>query len=114
MFLTPRGDCRGLYVASQAASGFEVRELQGGTSTLGFTYRIMAHRKDLAAPRLERVTRPAPAALGGPGVSPPTGTTPTVATPAPSATPQPPSTQTATPTPTTLPTPGSAGSPSAT
>ena len=45
---------------------FEVRELQGGTSSLAFSYRVVAKRKDIAGPRLERVEilaapqRPAP------------------------------------------------------
>ena len=30
VFLTPDGDCKGLYIASKIASGFEVRELGGG------------------------------------------------------------------------------------
>ena len=83
VFLMPRGDCRGLYVASQTAAGFEARELQGGTSTLAFSYRIMAYRKDIAGPRLERVTIPQPPPLPSPGdPGPPTtpGTTPTPTT----------------------------------
>jgi hypothetical protein len=47
VFLTPRGDCRGLYVRSQSGASFEVRELGGGTSSVAFSYRIVAHRKDI-------------------------------------------------------------------
>src|SRR5262249_61747601 len=36
VFLTPEGDCRGLYVRKSAAS-FEVRELAGGTSSVAFS-----------------------------------------------------------------------------
>jgi hypothetical protein len=32
VFLTPNGDCKGLYVTNKAAASFEVRELGGGTS----------------------------------------------------------------------------------
>ena len=78
VFLTPRGDCRGLYIASQTATGFEVRELQGGTSTLTFSYRIMANRKDITAPRMERIAVRKPTEV----VTRPTDpTTPTTRTP---------------------------------
>jgi hypothetical protein len=46
VFLTPEGDCRGLYVRKSAAS-FEVRELAGGTSSVAFSYRIVGRRKDI-------------------------------------------------------------------
>ena len=45
VFLTPTGDCKGLYVTNKAGDSFEVRELGGGTSSIGFEYRIMARRK---------------------------------------------------------------------
>jgi hypothetical protein len=62
VFLTPRGDSRGLYVSAQTSGGFEVREQQGGMNSLEFDYRVVAKRKDLAGPRLERVivTSPRP------------------------------------------------------
>jgi hypothetical protein len=47
VFLTPEGDCKGLYVSSKSARGFEVRELQGGASGVRFSYRIVAKRKDI-------------------------------------------------------------------
>ncbi len=31
VFLTPLGDCNGLYVAEKTPTGFTVRELNGGT-----------------------------------------------------------------------------------
>jgi len=68
VFLTPEGDCKGLYVSSKTPTGFEVRELQGGTSGVTFSYRILARRKDLVGLRLEKVAPP-PAAL--PPISPP-------------------------------------------
>jgi hypothetical protein len=42
VFITPRGDNRGLYIESQTREGFTVRESQGGSSTLAFDYRIIA------------------------------------------------------------------------
>jgi hypothetical protein len=42
VFVTPRGDTRGLYVAATRPSGFVVRESQGGRSTVGFDYRVVA------------------------------------------------------------------------
>jgi hypothetical protein len=48
VFLTPEGDCQGLYVRRRGTS-FEVHELQGGTSNVAFSYRIVAKRKDIKA-----------------------------------------------------------------
>jgi hypothetical protein len=56
IFLTPLGDCKGLFVNASSALGFAVRELQGGTSTLAFSYRLVARRKDVSAPRLAQVS----------------------------------------------------------
>src|SRR5262249_46435113 len=47
VFITPEGDCRGLYVRRKHAASFEVRELAGGKSSVMFSYRIVAHRKDI-------------------------------------------------------------------
>jgi hypothetical protein len=47
VFLTPEGDCKGLYVRSKCGASFEVRELQSGTSSVTFSYRIVAKRKDI-------------------------------------------------------------------
>jgi len=47
VFLTPEGDCGGLYIKSKRGNGFEVRELQGGTSSVAFSYRIVGKRKDI-------------------------------------------------------------------
>jgi hypothetical protein len=85
VFLTPEGDCRGLYVRRKSAVSFEVRELMGGKSAIAFSYRIIGWRKDIkghrrfakidthlpAPPRARRLRpprrlkgpRPAPAAL---------------------------------------------------
>jgi hypothetical protein len=47
VFLTPEGDCRGLYVRGKSAASFEVRELAGGKSNVAFSYRIAGRRKDI-------------------------------------------------------------------
>jgi hypothetical protein len=47
VFLTAEGDCRGLYVSRKSATGFEVRESQGGASSVRFSYRIVARRRDI-------------------------------------------------------------------
>src|SRR5262249_47906149 len=47
VFVAPEGDCRGLYVRGKGAASFEVRELQGGTSSIAFSYRIVGRRKDV-------------------------------------------------------------------
>jgi hypothetical protein len=56
VFVTPAGDCEGLYVAARSASSFEVRELKSGTSNVAFDYRIVAHRKGLDGVRLPDVS----------------------------------------------------------
>jgi hypothetical protein len=42
VFLTPEGDTRGLYVTNKTLKGFTVRENQGGSSSVSFSYRIVA------------------------------------------------------------------------
>jgi hypothetical protein len=46
VFLTPNGDCKGLYVHQKSSTSFEVRELGGGNSNVKFDYRITALRKN--------------------------------------------------------------------
>ena len=58
VFLTPEGDCKGLYVTAKTSGSFTVRELQGGTSSLPFSYRVVAKRQGAAGKRLERLERP--------------------------------------------------------
>jgi hypothetical protein len=73
VFVTPEGDCAGLYVRGKSATRFEVRELQGGKSSVAFSYRIVARRKGirrhrrfakvdtrLPVPRAPTARRPAP------------------------------------------------------
>jgi hypothetical protein len=52
VFLTPKGDCKGLYVTNESAASFEVRELGGGKASIGFDYRIMAHRRGYETVRM--------------------------------------------------------------
>jgi hypothetical protein len=47
IFITAGADCRGLYVRRRTARSFEVRELQDGTSSVTFSYNIVARRKDI-------------------------------------------------------------------
>lgn len=56
VFLTPKGDSNGLYVINPTAAGFEVRENRGGTSTLAFSYRIVARPYGQHATRLQMIT----------------------------------------------------------
>ena len=57
VFLTPGGDCKGLYIAQKSATSFTVRELGGGTSSIAFDYRIMAKRKGYERVRLLDTTK---------------------------------------------------------
>lgn len=52
VFVTPNGDCKGLYVTRKTESSFEVHELGGGSSSIDFDYRIVALRKDYENVRL--------------------------------------------------------------
>ena len=45
VFFTPKGDCKGLYIARETSTSFEVHELGGGRSTLEFDYRVVGHHK---------------------------------------------------------------------
>ena len=58
VFLTPNGDCKGLYVTRKTATSFEVHELGGGTASIAFDYRIMAKRKGYETVRLAEYADP--------------------------------------------------------
>ena len=58
VFLTPKGDCSGLYIAHQNAPTFEVRGLRGGRSTIEFDYRIVAKRKGHEKTRFAELKEP--------------------------------------------------------
>jgi hypothetical protein len=51
VFVTPEGNCHGLYVRRKSANNFEVRELMGGKSSIAFSYRIVGRRKDIKQQR---------------------------------------------------------------
>ena len=57
VFLTPRGECEGLYVATMTPTAFEVRELHHGKSSIAFDYRIVAKRNNYEHIRMEDVTK---------------------------------------------------------
>jgi hypothetical protein len=56
VFVTPEGDCRQLYVAQRTPQGFVVREGEGGHSSVGFSYRIVAKPYGDSLPRLPMMT----------------------------------------------------------
>jgi len=62
VFLTPDGECEGLYVAARTATGFEVRELHQGKSNVAFDYRVIALRRGYETKRLADVTNATPRA----------------------------------------------------
>jgi hypothetical protein len=53
VFVTPYGDCKGLYVTNRTANSFEVHELGSGTTSLSFGYRITALRRKYETVRFE-------------------------------------------------------------
>lgn len=56
IFLTPNGDCKGLYVEAKTAAGFVVRELGSGSSNVTFDFRVVAKRRGYETVRLTDVT----------------------------------------------------------
>jgi hypothetical protein len=64
VFLSPEGDCNGLYISGQSGKAFSVRERRRGTSSLTFSYRVVGRRKDIRGERMKRISvpreRPAP------------------------------------------------------
>ena len=57
VFLTPKGDSKGLYISRTTPTSFEVRESVGGHSTFVFDYRIVARRKGYETVRLADKTK---------------------------------------------------------
>jgi hypothetical protein len=57
VYLTPNGDCKGLYITAKTPTSFEVHELGKGTSNVAFDYRIVAERKGYEQIRLADKTR---------------------------------------------------------
>ena len=58
VFLTPKGDCKGLFVTNETPGSFEVPELGGGHSSIDFNYRIVVKRRGYESDRLARVSPP--------------------------------------------------------
>lgn len=59
VILTPYGDCKGLFVSGpRSPRGFDIQEVQGGTSSIEFGYRVIAKRKDIEGSRLKGITFP--------------------------------------------------------
>ncbi len=58
VFLQSEGASNGLYVSGRSRAGFSVREHGGGSSTTGFSYRVVARRKDLKIKRFKPVRLP--------------------------------------------------------
>jgi hypothetical protein len=52
VFVTAEGESSGLYVSARTPTTFEVREQANGSSTLQFSYRIVARRADVEHERL--------------------------------------------------------------
>ena len=52
VFIQLRDDCKGTYVKT-GTHGFEVKELQGGSSSAGFAYRVVAKRRGFEDQRLD-------------------------------------------------------------
>lgn len=46
VYVTLEGDCNGIYVTDKSADGFTVKELKGGTSSVPFSWQIVATRAD--------------------------------------------------------------------
>nr|MBP7497417.1 hypothetical protein [Bacteroidales bacterium] len=46
VFIQLKGDCKGTYVTNETAEGFDVIELQGGTSDAEFNWSVIANRAD--------------------------------------------------------------------
>lgn len=46
VFVQLQGDCRGVYVSNGTADGFDVTELQGGSSDAPFTWMVVGNRAD--------------------------------------------------------------------
>ncbi|WP_162915307.1 hypothetical protein [Paraflavitalea soli] len=44
VFIQLEGDCNGVYVTNKSAAGFDVIELNGGTSNTAFSYQLIANR----------------------------------------------------------------------
>jgi outer membrane protein OmpA-like peptidoglycan-associated protein len=55
VFIQLEGECNGVFVTNKSATGFDVKELQKGTSDVPFTWQIVASRADEIAPDGSRI-----------------------------------------------------------
>jgi hypothetical protein len=76
VFLTPYGKSKALYVASQTPTAFTVEAHDDGSAEIGFSWRVVAKRKDIAGKRLAKVAIPkepphptAPTTVHGPALA---------------------------------------------
>jgi hypothetical protein len=65
VFVQLEDDCRGVYV-SKDATGFDVHELQGGTSSARFSWRVLAKWKGYEDRRLPTAPEPLTSESGMP------------------------------------------------
>lgn len=65
VFLTPEGDTSGLYVSGRDARTFSVREQQNGTSSVGFSYRVVTKNRRRQPERFAKLEEPAETRYGG-------------------------------------------------
>lgn len=72
VFLTAEGDCRGLYISQKSEAGFEVQEMQGGSSNVRFSYRVIGSRKDVSRERMPILPRPSDPGYPAPPSAQPT------------------------------------------
>jgi hypothetical protein len=63
VFVQLEDDCKGVYV-NKDATGFDVRELQGGTSSARFSWRVLAKWKGNESVRLPEAPGPQPTVTG--------------------------------------------------
>jgi hypothetical protein len=57
VFIQLEGDCSGVFVANKSATGFDVIELNGGSSNVPFSWSIVANRSDKAFIRSDGSTK---------------------------------------------------------
>ncbi|MBK6776167.1 MAG: hypothetical protein IPG74_10130 [Flavobacteriales bacterium] len=76
VFVQLEGDCKGVYVTNKTQNGFDVLELDGGTSTVPFSWTITANRADEMNPdgTIARYSAERFPAAPGPQVKVPTAT----------------------------------------
>jgi hypothetical protein len=55
VFITPQGNCRGLFVTQKTQAGFAVQEMGQGQSSIAFDYRIVAPSRDSSGVRLPMI-----------------------------------------------------------